>query len=294
MYKVGMVVLNYNAEMQVLKLIETISEYNSIHHIVVVDNASTTNVKQTFNKISNCKVDFIYLEENMGYASGQNAGSKYLIEKYKVDYLIISTPAVSFDENFVTTICDCLEQSNEYAILSGVMLDFNNNLTDRIGWKRPTYMECLLDSLYLFRRFYRKFNKYTLNSPDVNGIIEVDVVIGALFIIRSNIFKKVNYFDENTFLFYEENILSAKLNKINLKEGVVKNISFKHASGFSTKKNTKSEERFKYLMNSKYIYASKYLNISNFKALLLRISINIGILEKKIMNMILSFRSNTL
>ena len=39
----------------------------------------------------------------------------------------------------------------------------------------------------------------------------VEAVSGCFFMIKSEALKRVNYFDENVFLYYEENILGEKL-----------------------------------------------------------------------------------
>ena len=45
----------------------------------------------------------------------------------------------------------------------------------------------------------------------LQDILDVENIAGSFFIARHDIFKAIGYFDENTFLFYEEDILGEKI-----------------------------------------------------------------------------------
>ncbi|WP_296879687.1 hypothetical protein [Thomasclavelia sp.] len=56
-------------------------------------------------------------------------------------------------------------------------------------------------------------------------------IIGAFMLIDFQTFKKVGFFDEHTFLYWEEEILSYKLNRIGQQVYYYPNISIKHYHG---------------------------------------------------------------
>ena len=55
-----------------------------------------------------------------------------------------------------------------------------------------------------------EYNLKDFEKPE----LKVEAVSGAFFVIKTKIFEKCNFFDENTFLFYEEDILASKIKKL--------------------------------------------------------------------------------
>ena len=63
-------------------MLDNIKEYKSIDHIVVVDNNSTDSTYELLKENESNKIDIIKTDDNKGYSYGNNAGCKYLINKY--------------------------------------------------------------------------------------------------------------------------------------------------------------------------------------------------------------------
>lgn len=101
--------------------------------------------------------------------------------------------------------------------------------------------------------------------------LEVDCVSGAFFVIKFDIFKEIGYFDENVFLFYEEDILASKLQKLNLKELSLNTVSFKHFESQTISKVMNYFNKIKRIQKSKMYYQKKYNNINNFEIVIFTI-----------------------
>lgn len=86
------------------KLCETICGYDSIDHIVIVDNLSPDGSFRQLQSMAGGKVDVIQSDKNGGYSYGNNYGAVYLIDKYMVDILVIANPDVEFTEAFLICI----------------------------------------------------------------------------------------------------------------------------------------------------------------------------------------------
>ena len=78
----GVCILNYNDAETTLILVEKISNYSIIDHIVIVDNYSTDDSYDRLKSIKNKKVNIIQSKKNGGYGSGNNIGVKYLVDTY--------------------------------------------------------------------------------------------------------------------------------------------------------------------------------------------------------------------
>jgi GT2 family glycosyltransferase len=84
--------------------------------------------------------------------------------------------------------------------------------------------------------------------------------------IKKNDFQNLGMFDEDIFLFGEENILSLKLKKNNKKVFLLKNTKYKHIHSKSINKEVSLNKKFSILRKSLFIYHTKYLNINLFNA----------------------------
>ena len=77
--KVAVIIVNYNDVDDTEKYVDTITKYDVINRIVVVDNQSTTT--GTFEKLQRLesdKVKVIKSDKNGGYDYGNNFGIQYL------------------------------------------------------------------------------------------------------------------------------------------------------------------------------------------------------------------------
>ena len=83
--------------------------------------------------------------------------------------------------------------------------------------------------------------------------------------IKEDIFKQVGYFDENVFLYNEENILGIKLRKYGYKAAVILDQYYYHNHNFSKDKNKTLLNKMKMLgirfTSRKYLISTYYSSI---------------------------------
>lgn len=139
--KVAIIIVNYNDVDDTIKYVETISNYNVINRIVVVDNLSTTiGAFENLKKLENEKVKVIQSEKNGGYDYGNNVGVKYLDslgEKY--DYIIVSNPDISVSEEAINKCLNILESDEKIAVVAPRMFNKENKPIRRSSWKMRTF-----------------------------------------------------------------------------------------------------------------------------------------------------------
>jgi hypothetical protein len=83
-----------------------------------------------------------------------------------------------------------------------------------------------------------------------------------------NNLKKFGFFDENVFLFYEEDILASKLKKIGFGEMSLNTVTFKHFESQSIDKTVNFFGKIKRLQESKMYYQKNYNNINKFQIII--------------------------
>lgn len=76
---------------------------------------------------------------------------------------------------------------------------------------------------------------------------------------------KFGYFDENVFLFYEEDILANKLQKLGYKEMSLNTVEFKHFESQTIDKVLSYFNKIKRLQASKIYYQKTYNHINEFQ-----------------------------
>ena len=108
-------------------------------------------------------------------------------------------------------------------------------------------------------------SKKKSNSKN-NNIIEKNTLTGGAMLFNTKIFKKIKGFDENIFLYYEDNDYFTKCNKLNLKLYLIKNSFHYHKKKDSSSATFRTIEEKYYAKLiagwhgqwSKFYYIKKY------------------------------------
>lgn len=257
--KTCMVIVNYNDYISTNKLINNVKNYKTIDEIVVVDNHSNDD---SINKIKN--VTLLISKENGGYAKALNIGCKYCVEKYKKCNIIISNSDIIIDkEEDIKTLLSRISEKN---VIVGPTIKENNSLNR--GWMIPTFKEEFLMNVN------KKYQKNILYSKDKykSDTTKVEVVSGSFFIISSKHLEHINFFDENTFLYYEENIIGVKTKKLNKSIVVDNTVSVIHNHSITIDKNINKIKKLKILKQSQYYFCKNYIGSNIFQLSLLKIT----------------------
>lgn len=257
-------IINYNDYHTTEKLLNNIKNYNCIDQIIVVDNNSTDDSFSMLSKISIDNLTVIKSKENKGYGAGINLGCKYAQSKFGDCYIIVSNPdVVIYSENDLKTLINTFD--DETAIVAPIIKEhegFNR------GWKVPTPVDDILLNLVVIHKILRPKLLFYKDDIYKNNVVEVEAVSGCFFLINSNYLKKCGYFDENIFLYYEENVISKKIQQIKKKIKINTTVEVFHNHSVTIDKNINKINKYKELKKSQ-IYFQKYYNHANWIELFL-------------------------
>lgn len=262
---IGIVILNYNDSKTTIELLNRIKNFNILNSIVVVDNNSTDDSYEKLLNYASDKIIVIKAENNKGYGYGNNIGCRYLIQN-NVDYIIISNPDVIFEEGDIIKLIKSFDEKT--AIVAPTIKEGES--LNR-GWKYPS---AFIDAMSNINFIGRKFKQKLLYDNDYyrNDCAKVDVVSGCFFIIDKDVFIETNGFDQNVFLYYEESILSKKINNINKDIIVNNNVEVIHNHSVSVDKSINKIKKFKNLAKSQRYYHRNYNNANILQMIILYIS----------------------
>lgn len=243
---VSVIVLNYNDSELTAEYVRKIQTFNVVDRIIVVDNASPDGSYRRLQQLVSDKVDVISTEKNNGYASGNNFGLRWLFEHYGAEgYVIVSNPDISVSEECIQKILASFENQPYQFAATGEVYDLAGNRIPLYTWRLPTAAILFTESSVLLRTFLRKAFHYSRRymqseTTPLNGRIEGDVLPGCFFMADAKKMLQIGMFDENTFLYYEEEILFSKAKKNGFVSCVVPGASLVHAEGVSTRKSIHS------------------------------------------------------
>lgn len=284
---IALIVLNYNDYETTIKYINFVKKYNLIDNVIIVDNCSTNNSYEKLKRYESEKIDVIITDKNGGYAYGNNYGVMYAKDKYNPNYLIISNPDVFFEEQIIKVMKEFIEENSEMMIgaISPTVIN-NQNSNMPIAWKKPGYLDNIFTMSIILSKFMNR--KMNYNKNYFTGKFSfVDVIPGSFFMIKSNVFYDINLFDENTFLYGEENILAYKLYKKGYKNIILNEISYNHEHSASIDKTFNTlVSKYNILYKSLRYYNKEYLKTNKLEDILFFICFKLSNLEKRIITLI--------
>ena len=265
--KIGMVIVNYNDFENTDHLIKNVEDYKCLNHIVIVDNNSKDD---SFEKLKSLEKDNLTVIKNnsRNYSSGLNTGAKFLMEKLGTCNIIFSNSDIIIKEE--EDLINLSETMKEDIVVVGPTIDEHGVMNK--GWRLPTVnQEILFNIPYFNRNFKRKYLLYKDSDYEKETTL-VDVVSGCFFIVDSDFLKKVDYFDEATLLYYEEQILAEKVKQSNKKECINNKVIIYHDHSVTIDKSIKRIEKQRILKESQRYYIKKYKNANIIQILLLYIT----------------------
>lgn len=251
--KLGMVIVNYNDFQMTSRLLNNVKDYKCLKEIVVVDNNSTDD---SFDKLKEFESNRITIIKNSSrhFASGLNVGAKYLIKKVGDCNIIFSNSDIIIkgEEDLKKLSSDIKKD----IVVVGPTVDEHGVLNR--GWHLPsTNKEILFNIPLLSRYLKKKFLPYKEEDYKTD-ITYVDVVSGCFFLVDSKFLEENNYFDETTFLYYEEQIFATKVKNKNKKEIIDNKVVIFHDHSVSIDKSIKRLKKHITLKQSQRYYCRTY------------------------------------
>lgn len=265
--KTGLVIIHYNDYESVSNLIENVKSYSILSKIIIVDNNSKNEIKQKLKTLSSRKVKIIENKENKGFASAINIGSKTLIKELGPCNVIISNADVIISKE--EDIKGLIKELNKRSVGVVAPTIVENKHLNR-GWKQPSPLLDSILNIVFIHRFFRKKYIFYKEEHYQNKNSVVDVVSGCFFLIKSRNLERINFLDENTFLYYEENILAKKIQEQKLCLLVCNDILIIHNHSVSIDKNLKKVKKLKIQKESQYYFQTTYNGATKFEKFLLK------------------------
>lgn len=259
-HSIAIVVLVYNSFNDAQICVDQLLKLDMGYHIIVVDNCSTDGAyEQLVSQYSGApSVDLLKTSSNKGYSAGNNFGIRYAMRRYSVDTVAVMNPDVFIPNgSVIRNLVKLLWSHNDVLAVGGQPINHTQNDCIWISsWSLPSDRETVLNHLMI--RHSARTDISTEISP---GIFKVDCIVGCFFLAKAGLFAEIGLFDENVFLYNEENILGVKCRRAGMSLLVDKNQIYYHNH---SKKADREKALSRKLMEQKAGYESRKYFVSTY------------------------------
>ena len=202
-------------------------------NIIIVDNSGDKKFKENIEKKYK-NVECILSSENIGMGAGNNLGLRHI----NTDYAFIINPDVTLEKNTIDELIYASSEINSFGIISPIInsdKNFNYKLFDKNDLKKNS------------------INPFKVKSVDGFAMV---LNIKKLNQIKS--FENFNFFDENIFLYLENDDLCLRAKKTNDKIYIISNSLIDHIGASSS--NINQNKELEYLRNWHWMWSKFYFN----------------------------------
>ena len=215
------IIVTYKSEKIIHSCLDSLPE-NSLK--IIIENSQNLNLKTDLEKkYKNLKV---LINQNSGFGASNNLG----INDCNTQFAYILNPDVSFRKDTFSNLSKSCLGISDFAILSPI--HGNKNYPN-----------------------YKIRNNYDNKNSD---ILEVDDIDGFSMLLNKNSFEEKSYFDENFFLYLENDDLCLRIKKTNEKIYIINNSLIDHIGASSS--NVNQNKEIEYLRNWHWMWSKFYFN----------------------------------
>tara|TARA_B100001121_G_C18681009_1_gene618535 strand:+ start:1095 stop:1943 length:849 start_codon:yes stop_codon:yes gene_type:complete len=227
------IIVSYHSDNIIQNCLDTLPKNSKK---IIIENSNNINLEKYLkNKYDNIEV---IVSSNIGMGAGNNIG----LRACKTNYAYVLNPDTKLYNDTLTKLLDALNNVSDFTLASP--LNDNENF--------PNY------------------KKLSFPIKKYQNILSVNSIDGFSMLINLKKFKDQNFFDENFFLYLENDDLCLRVKKKKELIYIIKNSLIYHKGGIS------KNEKLEYLRNWHWMWSKFYYNNKHYGFLIaiLKISAN--------------------
>lgn len=221
--KIGIVILNYNSYNDTVNCINSIFNFSnkkSFFKIYIVDNSSTDESGSMFTKKYEDynNISIILNLKNTGYARGNNIGIQVALSD-GCEYIFIINSDILFNNNVCEKLVDFISSHHLVGVIAPKILTKDGNIQPGVIKKPDAFINVISKAILrkIFPGITKKISESSyISNYNSNLPFKCFKVSGCAWMIRRSTFEKIGLLDENTFLYFEEDIYSHLLEENNI------------------------------------------------------------------------------
>lgn len=248
--QVSIIIVNYKSWKHLKTCLQSLTfdiESGFSSEIIVVDNCSNDGKLEEFKKEFS-KVSFVLNSGNNGFANGCNYGAS----KAKGEYLLFLNPDTIANAEAVRELREFAKQNLNTGIVSCLQKKKNGGY-EKSDRKFPT-----LFTLFGFTRAIQKFFAKSVEQTE-EDVLYTDWVSGSVVFMSKIWFDKIQGWNEDYWMYYEDMDLCKRVHLANGKVAILETTAIIHNHGGASRLNIKTAAITKTeVLISKHVYIQNH------------------------------------
>jgi GT2 family glycosyltransferase len=269
---ISIIIVNYNTKQLTNACIDSVVKHTSNlnHEIILVDNASSDGSQELFRNRN--EIIFIESNVNLGFGKANNLGAKLA----KGEFLFFLNSDTLLIENSIKIVYDFYlinHKQLSIGVLGCQLLD-EAGVSSNSGGIFPTP----LNDVYLyFEQILKKLIRINIKKKNTECLFpyyKIDMVSGADMFMDKSLFDRIDGFDKDFFLYYEETDLQKRISNLGFYNFLTLTTRIIHLEGGSFGNNKTSNLKRIIVQESRNRYFRKHHSITYYFYILIDSIIN--------------------
>lgn len=214
--KLSISIVAYNNYEDIKNAIVSIEKYTSpvlTKQVFIIDNGvsvSTSENVEKFKCFLNDYQDIKYIDagSNIGFGKGHNK----ILNVLNSEYHAIVNPDIILCEDSFTRIVAWMDKNKDIGMTIPVLIDEKGNMQNI--YRRELTVFDMFNRMFLRNLFKNRAQKHIMQNMDYSKPFQVPFGQGSFLVIRSDLFKSLNGFDDNFFMYCEDADLCKRVNNV--------------------------------------------------------------------------------
>ena len=200
MKKVSACVVTYEGYSEARLTVSTLLQHTKGVQLslFVVDNNSPDSTGKKIEEEFKGEITSLNLAENVGFGKGHNSVLPFI----ESDYHAVINPDITISEDVLAELVQYMEANPKVAVVVPKLL-FPSGEVQNIAKRQPSLLALISRRIHL--PFLKKIEEhYLMLDEDLEKPQSIEFCTGCFFVMRTDIFKKINGFDERYFMYFED------------------------------------------------------------------------------------------
>jgi GT2 family glycosyltransferase len=262
----SIIIVNYRTDKLVADCLHSLYDANTPGHnrVVIVDNNSQDNSSERLASLIEKKqwhwATLLPLDSNNGFAAGNNAGIRFLMQSAPLpDYILLLNPDTVVQKNAIKYLQEFLKKNTSVGVVGAQL--FNDAGQPESSSRRFPSILSELESGARLGLLSRLLRKWQVALPVTQNAHQCDWVSGAAMMLRREVIEQIGMMDERYFLYFEEIDYCRRVTNQGWEIWLEPSSRITHLEGVATGIQTAQKRRPKYWYDSRRRYLIKHLGI---------------------------------
>ncbi len=255
--ELSIIYVNFNTADQIIASVESVRRHTEgiDYEIIVADNNSQ-NDENIQHLIDDKGIKVVRLDDNYGFGKANNAGFK----ESTGEYIFLLNPDTICHDNSIKILLDKIKADQTIGVIGPNIINADSKPTH--AFRRANDGIITEINFALFGLPYKMVYGNNFEYNHTGKQMDVAYSCGAAMMMKRETFEKVDGFDENFFMYYEDQDLCNRIRKEGLRIVNEPSATIQHLEGTSISVNSRREN---FIMQSRKKYFLKTMPKWHFK-----------------------------